>query len=97
MRLTCTDDQQIIADAAQKLIEAHLRWGNSNESEPSKGQENVRGEIYSAIIKRTGEADGWAGLDTGLAWQMAERLFEQAAQLADRKWAAAMTLLGIEQ
>ena len=100
MKLTYKNDQQLVNDAARLIIENHLHWSNSNESSPSKGQENVRGQVFEAYRKAQYSIEEWSAMSDArkeLEAILAGDLFEQAAQLADRKWEAAMTLLGIEQ
>lgn len=100
-KLTYTNDQQIINDAAQMLIESHLRWSGSTEGKPSRDCDSVYGMIYSALMDST---DSWESLseDEKETTRCSNRirakvLFAEAAQIADSKWQAAMTLLGIEQ
>ena len=99
-KLTYTDDQQLINDAAQMLIEAHLRRTRSTMGSPREDIDNVRNRLLDARIdavftlaewNEMGEAERLSFIDK------CELLFEIAATLADRKWQAAMTLLGIEQ
>lgn len=98
-KLTYTNDQQIINDAAQMLIEAHLRWTNSGTEMPSKDLDYVRGSLSEAYLDAKFESGEWLTMsDAERDFQkaIAACLFKKAAQIADRKWQAAMTLLGIE-
>lgn len=102
-KLTYINDQQIINDAAQMLIESHLRWSGSTEGKPSKDLDSVYGSVYSALM----ESEAYAMWDefsedeketTRCSNRIrAKVLFAEAAQIADSKWQAAMMLLGIEQ
>lgn len=102
--LTYTSDEQIVADAAKKLLESHLCWSGCFGTLPSRDIDGVRGELIFAYRKAT---IPFAMLGSMSADQRDENweeighharlLFEKAAFLADRKWIAAMTLLGIEQ
>ena len=99
-KLTYTNDQQIINDAAQMLIENHLHWSGSNEGMPSKDLNNVQGQVIYAYLEVSVTDEEWNDMDKVdqmLLREQANAFFKQAAQLADRKWEAAMTLLGIEQ
>ena len=100
MKLTYVNDQQVIADAAKMLIENHLHWSGSNESLPSNSRSGVECELFSAYVEANLFDFEWDDLgveDKRLYRDRASLLFEKAAQLADRKWQAAMTLLGIER
>lgn len=100
-KLTYTNDQQIINDAAQMLITAHLRWSGSTENMPSKDLDSVHGSIYSALMESEAMWDEFSEdeKETTRCSNIIRTkvLFAEAAQIADRKWQAAMTLLGIEQ
>ena len=98
-KLTYTNDQQIISDAAQMLLEAHLHWSSSEDGMPSKDLDGVRGMVMSAYLEANFTEEEWEAMSSEeRATERVEpyHLFKQAAQLADRKWQAAMTLLGIE-
>lgn len=97
-KLTYTNDQQIINDAAQMLIEAHLSWSGSNKNMPSKDLDNVHSLVMEAYLDANFTDAEWDAL--GVKGMLSEqkkatKLFDEAAQLADRKWQAAMTLLSL--
>lgn len=103
-KLAYANDQQIIDDAAQMLIEDHLRWSGSDRGLPSKDRAHVRGYIYSILMENDASRDSWNDLSEedkedarAFNSDMAKLLFKEAAEIADRKWLAAMTLLGINQ
>lgn len=99
-KLTYIDDQQLINDAARKLIELHLHWSGSNEDLPSRDIGRVRSEALDAYREGVTTFDKWLEMDEAQRDALdacASLIFEKAATLADRKWLAAMTLLGIEQ
>ena len=96
-KLTYTNDQQFINDAAQMLIEKHLSWSGSNENTPSNDLGNVRGEMLMAHREARFTVEEWRAMDEverSEARLEVFPLYEQALELADRKWNAAMTLLG---
>lgn len=98
-KLTYTNDEQIINDAAQMLIERHLNWSNSLDSKPSANTVDVYGMMTGAILDAKYTYDEWCALaKSEQAHQECEirAMFEKAAKLADRKWEAAMVLLGLE-
>lgn len=98
--LTYISDDQLIADAAQALLESHLRWSGSNEGMPSADRDYVQGAVIMAYRKATVSTEEWRGMSEEqqtFVNARANLLFVKAATLADRKWEAAMTLLGIEQ
>ena len=106
MKLTYINEQQIVGDAAQMLLEAHLRWSGSVEGIPSKDLDGVRGRVMDAYFEakfsirdyeNMGEWEALSNEEQASERAKAELLFVKAAHLADRKWEAAMTLLGIEQ
>lgn len=98
--LTYINDQQFVNDAATMLIESHLRWSNSTDNLPSWDHDNVRGDMLLAHREAHYTKEEWRAMDE---LRRAEArlevlpLYDEAALLADRKWMAAMTLLGIEQ
>lgn len=99
-KLTYTSNQQLINDAAQMLLENHLHWSGSNEGMPSKDLNNVRGQVIEAYLSGSFTKEEWLEKEETKQkfWiEMANGYFKDAAKLADRKWEAAMTLLGIEQ
>lgn len=98
-KLTYITDDQIINDAAQMLIEEHLRWSGSNEGTPSKDHSMIRGKFVDAYLHAHFTTEEWLEMtenEQTFQEEMASSLFKQAANIADRKWEAAMTLLGIE-
>lgn len=100
MTLDYINDQQIIRDAAQMLIETHLQWSGSGKEVPSRDLDNIYGGIRLAYRKANATAEEWLAMsdaDRDSVIAHASLLFEKAALMADRKWLAAMTLLGIEQ
>ena len=100
MTLAYENDQQIINDAAQMLLEAHLILSGSNEGMPSKDLANIHRQTARAFIEADFTEEEWEALseeEQMFKNAKANLLFAKAAQLADRKWEAAMTLLGIEQ
>ena len=99
-KLAYINDQQIINDTAQLLIKNHLAWSGSHEKMPSRDNDNVRDQMVYAYLSAHFTTEEWNEMSESeqkLQEEMAHALFKQAAQLADRKWEAAMTLLGIEQ
>lgn len=100
MKLTYENDQQIIADAAQMLIQAHLSWSGSERNMPSNDRNAIGNAIYTACMEAHMTFDEWiesSQESRDLIDARANLLFKKAKLLADRKWEAAMTLLGIEQ
>jgi hypothetical protein len=96
-KLAYTNDQQIINDAAQMLIENHLHWSGSNEGMPSNDLGNVSGVMLDAYRRANIAVEEWKSMDEEMKRDFlakVELLYTKAAQLADRKWEAAMTLLG---
>lgn len=99
-KLAYIDNQQIVADAAQMLLESHLQWSGSQKDMPSRDIDYVQGQVINAFLEARFTVEEWNALSK--EEQMLENAeacyaFKQAARLADRKWEAAMTLLGIEQ
>lgn len=101
MKLVYINDQQLLEDAVRALIESHLSWTGSNESFPSRDLGNVGPAMARAWVKAHYAAEEWRDLSEDRQRWVEETeilpLYKQAAKLADRKWEAAMTLLGIEQ
>lgn len=98
-KLTYTNDQQIINDAAQMLVESHLRWTDSGRTMPSEDRDCVRSQMLDAYLEAHFDIEEWLGMtdvERTFHKEIAASLFKQAARIADRKWQAAMTLLGIE-
>ena len=99
-KLTYTTEEQIINDAAQMLIEKHLQWSNSLDSMPHDDPDRrVYDMMVEAILDSEYTKGEWQALTKSeKAYQENEirEMFDKAAQLADRKWEAAMVLLGIE-
>lgn len=96
-KLTYTNDQQLINDAAQMLIENHLSWSGSDTEMPSRDLDGVRGLISDAYLEYHYTADEWEEAskeERMLAEAAAGNLYRSAKQLADQKWEAVMTLLG---
>lgn len=98
-KLTYTTEEQIINDAAQMLIKSQLRWSNSLDSMPSSDSSHVYGMMMDAILESKYTPEEWHALTKSeQVHQECEvrDMFEKAAKLADRKWEAAMVLLGLE-
>ena len=99
--LTYTSEQQLINDAAQMLLINHLHWSNSNEGMPSDDRDGVMCEVKEAYLSYTfpniEEWEALSSLEQRIEIDEAVCIFRQAAILADRKWEAAMLLIGIEQ
>lgn len=98
--LTYTNDQQIINDAAQMLITAHFVRISGAEHTMSRYLESIHDSIYSALMESEAMWDDFSD-DEKETTRCSNRirakvLFAEAARIADRKWQAAMTLLGIE-
>ena len=96
-KLAYINDQQIITDAAQMLIEKHLNWSGSKEGKPSKDLDHVLGDMLIAHREARFTVEEWREMDElerSEARLEVFPLYEQALELADRKWEAAMTLLG---
>lgn len=99
-KLTYTDDQQIINDAAQMLIESNLDWSGSLKNMPSKDLNGVSSMMMDAILEAKYTYEEWDALtkpERELEELEVHAMFKKAAQIADRKWEAAKTLLGIEE
>lgn len=101
-RLNYTNDQQIIEDAARLLIEAHLYWRGSGNGMPSKDNNFVQGNIYCALMDHFVDRAIWDELTEderestrSYYGEMAEQLFNVAADEADRKWFEALLVLGL--
>lgn len=98
--LTYVNDQQLIEDAAHLLIETHLSWTGSGEGLPSDDRARIDCEMIKAFRKARFTSEEWKNMDEVERGEFRLGilpLYEQAAALADRKWLAAMTLLGIER
>lgn len=98
-KLTYTTEEQIINDAAQMLIKSHLKWSNSLAFMPSFRLSNVYSMMMDAILESKYTQEEWLALtESEQAQQEHEvrEMAEKAAKIADRKWEAAMVLLGIE-
>lgn len=94
-KLQYTNDQQIINDAAQLIIKGHLNMSRSDEEMPSRDFDNIAGLVIRAYLAANNTEDASESEQQLLAAE-AHHLAKQAKHLADRKWEAAMTLLGIE-
>lgn len=91
------NDEQIINEAAQMLIEKHMDWSGSHMSMPSRDNGGVHGYIVNAYLEANYTAAEWADAsddERRFAEEQATVLYRQAKRLADKKWEAAMTLLG---
>lgn len=109
-KLTYTNDQQLVNDAAQMLIMTHLDYSGSYKSLPGKRSGLVSLEVYDACSAHleiaqeelSGKSyreftESTRAILDDAAKEMSAEIVEKAATLADRKWEAVMTLLGIEQ
>ena len=97
-KLTYMNDQQIVNDAAQMLIEAHLRWSGSAEEMPSRDLDNIGGAIWQAYLEANYTVEEWDALNKNektMVNEEASILCRNAKQLADQRWEAVITLLGI--
>lgn len=97
-KLTYTEEQQIVRHGAQMLLEKHLAWSGSHESIPSRDLGGVRGHLVTAYLKERYTVEEWdeaSDEERRVAEEQADFLYTMAAQLADRKWEAAITLLSI--
>jgi len=98
MKLTYTDDEQIVADAAKMLIKAHLDWSGSDETMPSRDRGCVQGMMFSAYFEAKFTDDEFNAMsDEEKAFESAiiGGLYKEARIAADKKWEAAMTLLDL--
>lgn len=93
------NDEQIVNDAAKYALERHIQYSNSLDDKPSDNWlPSVECEVLSAYIKAT------------ITWKKYEELSEEkkaeiqewavhialeATDIADMKWEAAKTLLGL--
>lgn len=96
MKLTYTNNDNFIEDAATLLIEKFLNLSNSTEGNPSDC--SVRGEVFDAVIRVKYTTEEWNELDK--PYQRFEELnvdamANHAARIADEKWEAVKTLLGL--
>lgn len=97
-KLTYTNDQQFVNDAAQALLKAHLSWSGSHEGMPSKDHDNIGNQMGRAYLKAHFSCEEWAEMSEQsqkLVEAQAQSLYKQAKQLADKKWEAAMLLLNL--
>lgn len=88
------NDAQIVEDAATKFLETHLQWSNSLDSKPSENK-NVKTDILMALVDAAGRWENVTEEDKEQMTAKAEELFAEASKIADGKWEAMMTLLGI--
>lgn len=98
-KLTYINDEQLINDAAQMLIEKHLAWSGSDEGMPSTDLGRVGNMIVDVYLKANYPIKEWLNSseeEKDLAEENANAIYRQAKQLADKKWEAAMRLLGME-
>lgn len=98
-KITYTNDQQLINDAAQMLLEEHLKWSGSNEGMPSRDRSHVEVLVLDAYLEGNYAIEEWEKMsieEWGCVVAKVDLLHEKAKQLADKKWEAAMTILGIE-
>lgn len=98
-KLNYTNDQQLINDAAQMLLEEHLRWSGSNEGMPSRDSSLVSARVLDAYLEGNFTIEEWEKMSMEERECVGDKvalLEEKAKQLADKKWEAAMVLLGIE-
>lgn len=94
------NDEQIINDAAQMLIQKHLAWSGSDTECPSRDLDNVRGLVFQAYREANFTPEEWnEKSDEGkkLVNAKASVLYREARQIADRKWRAAMFMLGMSE
>ena len=97
-KLPYMNDQQIVNDAAQMLIEAHLQWSGSAEEMPSRDLDNIHGTIENAYLEANYTVEEWSNAgkeEQTLAKAEVHFLWKKAKQLADQRWEAVITLLGI--
>lgn len=95
--LTYINDVQFVSDAAKLMIEAHLDWSGSCEDMPSRDRNNVKGAMVIAYLRAFSddEFEKMSDEDSPNNLTIVNRLFVDACNAADRKWEAAMTLLGM--
>ena len=97
-KLTYTNDDQFVADAAQMLISEHLSWSGSHEHMPSKDLGYVRGKMIDAYLDANYTVWDWDDLSAEeriAARITAEALYNRAVMVADAKWREALRVLGI--
>ena len=97
-KLTYINDQQIVDDAAQMLLKSHLQWSGSAEKMPSRDLDNIGGAIWQAYIEANYTVEEWDALSNEekmMENEEASLLCKKAKQLADQRWEAVITLLGI--
>lgn len=93
------NDDQIVEDAAKIALERHLQYSNSLDDKPSETPSiNVRAGIILAYTRATYTQEERCELTDArkneiAAWSVS--LADKALKLADKKWEAARTLLGI--
>lgn len=98
-KITYINDQQFINDAADILIKEHLRWSGSNEGMPSRDCSLVSVLVHDAYLEGNYTIEEWDKMSMEEREPVGDKvalLFENAKLIADKKWEAAMTLLGIE-
>lgn len=98
-KLVYTNDEQFKNDIVCNLLEGHLGWSGSLRHMPSEDLEGVRGAAVFNYIESKFTDEFWFNMDEES--KQAERdkataIFNEAAEIADKKWEAAMTLLGVE-
>ena len=97
--LTYTNDEQIINDAAALMIKNHLSWSGSDKGIPSTDLGHVANMITDAYLAANYTIHEWMNAseeEQYIAEDNASVLYRKAMQLADKKWEAAMLLLGME-
>lgn len=96
-KLTYTSDKQIINDAAKMLLKVHLEWSNSLDSMPHDKSSRVDGAMTNAIFSAKYTPEEWQALpeyEKVKQERKIQEMFGKAVEIADRKWKAAMAVLG---
>lgn len=94
-------EKQFIEDMASALIKNHLGWSGSDEGMPSKSDDGqVSGPAWAAYSRSCFDGRAVKDVTEDEAKFVYETEFtpmvKEAGRVADKKWLAAMTLLGIE-
>lgn len=98
-KLTYINDEQLINDAAQMLIADHLSWSGSDDGMPSRDLGNVGSKVGHAYLEAKYTVEEWQNEskeEQDFVEAEANALYKRAKKLADKKWEAAMLLLGME-
>lgn len=98
-KLAYINDQQFVSDAAQALIKSHLSWSSSDRDMPSKDLSNVCSMMIDTYLEANYTIEQWQAFTeeqrANAVSVIRDCMFAEAKKIADAKWAAAMTLLGI--